>query len=112
MQKGENDAGKKNFGLVVAMLGFLFVAAPQAQATPVTLFSETFSGFDGSGFAPSPATGQLDSNVWRVTGMSDGNGTFGGTHDSGDFARGSSTGGVVLIFRFISIYFLFISYMI
>lgn len=53
-----------------------------------------FSGFDGSGFAPTPAAGQLDSDTWRVTGMSDGAGTFGGTHTTGDFARGSSTGGV------------------
>jgi|GEM_PF-1325696 len=53
-----------------------------------------FTGFTGGGFAPSPAAGQLDSDLWRVTGLSDGDGTFGGTHDSGDFARGASTGGV------------------
>ena len=59
-----------------------------AATTPVD-----FTGFSGSGFAPSPAAGQLDSDVWRVTGLSDGDGTFGGTHTSGDFARGPSTGG-------------------
>ncbi|MGB3868246.1 MAG: lamin tail domain-containing protein, partial [Flavobacteriales bacterium] len=50
--------------------------------------------FTGSGFAPSPASGQLNSNAWASTGMSDGASAFGGTNTSGDFARGTSTGGV------------------
>jgi hypothetical protein len=53
-----------------------------------------FNSFAGTGFTTAPAAGQLDSNTWRVTGMSDGAGTFGGTHTTGDFARGSSLGGV------------------
>jgi hypothetical protein len=53
-----------------------------------------FNGFTGSGFTPTPAAGQLDSDTWRVTGMSFRNGTFGGTHTEPDFARGTSTGGV------------------
>jgi len=57
-------------------------------------FSTDFSGFTGSGFAPTPVAGQLDSDDWRVTGLSDGAGTFSGTHTTGDFARGSSAGGV------------------
>ena len=63
-----------------------------------------FAGFRGSGFAPGavgtglvgsgpPATG-LDSNHWRIEGLSDGAGVFGGTYLAGDFARGSSVGGV------------------
>ena len=59
-----------------------------------TLFSETFDAFDGSGFANSPSTGQLDSNYWRATGLSQGDGTFGGDHTSSDFAGGESTGGI------------------
>ena len=55
-----------------------------------TLFSENFDTFDGSGFANSPATGQLDSNFWRATGLSQGDGTFGGNHTSSDFAGGES----------------------
>ena len=68
--------------------------------TTITLFEEDFQSFDGSGFAPTPTGGQLDSDAWRATGFSDGNGTFGGTFTSGDFARGAdvnggvSTGGV------------------
>lgn len=51
------------------------------------------SSFDGSGFSPSPITGQLNSQAWKSTGMSDGNSNFGDTKTSNDFARGSSTGG-------------------
>lgn len=53
-----------------------------------------FASFTGAGFAPSPTAGQLDSDTWRVTGLSDGDTTFGGTFTSGDFARGTSAGGV------------------
>ena len=55
---------------------------------------EDFNDFRGDGFVPDPAAGQLDSDAWRVTGLSDGDGIFGGTHASGDFARGDSDGGV------------------
>lgn len=75
----------------VFLILFLTLASHSFGQLP---FSANFTGFDGSGFVPSPATGQLDSDVWRVIGMSTGAGTFGGTHDSGDFARGITTGGV------------------
>ncbi len=55
---------------------------------------EDFNTFDGSGFSPNPATGQLDSKTWIVTGLSDGSMTFEDTKTSGDFARGTSNGGV------------------
>ena len=54
---------------------------------------EDFNDFRGNGFSSSPSAGQLDSETYRVTGLSDGDGTFGGTHTTGDFARGESTGG-------------------
>lgn len=66
-------------------------------AVPITL---NFNSFDASGFTPSPAAGQLDSDTWSVEGMSDGDLAFGGTETSGDFARGTdvdggvSTGGI------------------
>lgn len=53
-----------------------------------TLVAENFEVFDGSGFTSSPSAAQLDSDLWRITGLSDGNGAFGGNHTSGDFARG------------------------
>ena len=71
-------------------------------ATPFTIdFDNTVSGvnngqFNGSGFSPSPATGQINSNAFAITGLSDGTLNFGGTQTSGDFARGASTGNVPL----------------
>jgi hypothetical protein len=53
-----------------------------------------FSGYNGSGIAKTPAAGQLDSDVFKVTGASDGDSSYGLTLTSGDYARGSSTGGV------------------
>jgi len=55
---------------------------------------EDFNTFTGSGFSPTPAAGQLDSNTWIVTGLSEGSMSFGDTKTSGDFARGTSNGGV------------------
>ena len=58
-----------------------------------TLIDENFNAFRGAGFAPTPGLGQLDSDIFRVTGLSDGNLAFGGTETAGDFARGETTGG-------------------
>ncbi len=68
------------------------------------LYSEyviDFAGFDGSGFAPEPEPGQLDSDMWAIDGLSEEPFTlsFGGAAISNDFARGSdpdavSTGGI------------------
>lgn len=80
----------KKIASAVAGLALLIVATSMVLAawTP-----EDFNTFDGSGFAPNPATGQLDSDAWRVTGLEDGDGTFGGTYTGNDFALGTSTGG-------------------
>ena len=56
-------------------------------------FNENFDAFQGAGFVAAPSAGELDSDVWRISGLSDGDGTFGGSFTSGDFARGFSTGG-------------------
>lgn len=58
------------------------------------IFAEDFQTFIGAGFSPTPSTGQLDSNIYRVTGLSDGEVLYGDTATSGDFARGQSSGGV------------------
>lgn len=58
------------------------------------MYTENFNSFTGTGFAPDPSIGQLDSNIWSITGLSDGDLDFGETATSDDFARGSSTGGV------------------
>ncbi|MET0258440.1 MAG: ExeM/NucH family extracellular endonuclease, partial [Methylobacterium sp.] len=54
------------------------------------IFQENFVGFTAAGFAPTPAAGQLDSDVWRVGGLSDSaNPAYGFTATTGDFARGT-----------------------
>ncbi len=58
------------------------------------LFTENFDNFTGNGFTPNPVSGQLDSNLYAITGFSDGNLSFGGSATGGDFARGTSAAGV------------------
>lgn len=69
-----------------------------AVNTPVTI---DFTGYTATGFAPAPAPGQLNSNNWASTGMSDGNLNFGDTQTGGDYARGlwnnSTSGGFYYI---------------
>lgn len=57
------------------------------------IFAEDFQTFTGTGFSPTPIAGQLDSNIFRATGFSEGNVDYGDTEVTGDFARGQSTGG-------------------
>ena len=55
-----------------------------------------FTGFTGAGFQANPTAGQLDSDDWASTGMSDGALAFGGTqiNASTDYTRGTATGPV------------------
>ncbi len=50
--------------------------------------------FNGSGLAQLPATGQLDSNTFAFDGFSDGDIDFDEDNTTGDYARGTSMGGV------------------
>ena len=62
------------------------------DAPPVsfTLLNESFTGFTAAGFQATPTAGQLDSDIWRVIGLSDTvTPVFGGTYTTGDFARGT-----------------------
>jgi hypothetical protein len=65
-----------------------------SQTGAGALVTEDFTGFDGSGFSPTPSAGQLNSSEWRVRRLSDGNTGWGDTATTGDFARGSSPGGI------------------
>jgi len=87
MNKYSIAKGSLLLGVILLLLAVYFVPI-FAAITPID-----FTGFTGSGFTPSPAAGQLDSDIWRTTGF-DTSVAFGGTCTSGDCARGSSTGGV------------------
>jgi hypothetical protein len=87
-----------------AMLFFTSPAWAQLSITSpntatVINFDSTVTGvensaFAGSGFQSAPTAGQLDSDAWEVNGVGGGQSlAFGGTQ-TGNFARGSSTGGV------------------
>ncbi|MEZ0121661.1 MAG: hypothetical protein AB9Q22_02605 [Candidatus Reddybacter sp.] len=87
---------EKQLKLSVKALLFISIGLLAWSANPVlatSIYAENFSGFDGSGFTANPAVGQLDSGLFRVTGLSDGDGVFSGNYTSGDFARGGSAGG-------------------
>ncbi|WP_299769874.1 hypothetical protein [uncultured Dokdonia sp.] len=70
-----------------------FVSDVSCTEPLTTLYSEDFQSFTGAGFAPMPSAGQLDSDIVIVDGVS-GSLDYGGTQTSGDFARGTSNGGV------------------
>ena len=87
----------KTLAIIVIITSFLTISmfgCPTEGVSSSVVFSEDFDSFTGSGFAPSPSVGQLDSHNWVVTGASDNVMDFEDTRTSGDFARGSSTGGV------------------
>ncbi len=71
---------------------FVLLCAASAHAQPALVdapLREPFDGFAGSGFAPDPAAGQLDSDSWIVTGLSAGDLAFGDTATTGSYARGT-----------------------
>ena len=78
--------------LSIVALVFTLFAEPATSAQAQIAF-EDFNSFAGAGFSPTPSAGQLDSDDWIVTGLSDGSMTFGDTRTSGDFARGTHAGG-------------------
>ncbi len=62
------------------------------DAPPATtrIFDEDFTGFTAGGFAPNPTATQIDSDIWRVVGLSDiPTPAYGFTATTGDFARGT-----------------------
>jgi len=86
----------RKIGLLFLLIFFLSIILRAQKPISVgsTPSAITFSSFDGSGFAPTPSAGQLDSDEWRIDGLSDGNSTWEGSYTTGDFARGLSSGGV------------------
>lgn len=95
------SSGNPVRGVSVAGAVFVLSAFSCTSAVSGVVFTEDFSQYVGNGFAPGGGSGRLDSNFWRVTGLSGGDGTFGGTHtdgrfvpESGNVQGGKSSGGV------------------
>jgi len=93
----------KIFFLFVAVFCLSIPVSGQFSIVSVNslLSVDDFDSFNGSGFAPSPALGQLDSDTWSTTGWSNGDLDFGETETTAmtDFTRGTdsnsvTTGGV------------------
>ncbi len=55
------------------------------------VFTETFTSYAGSGFAPAPAAGQLDSDFWRTI-VDTQQMAWSGTYNTGVHARGTNAG--------------------
>jgi len=88
----------KKFSLLITLLQ-VFMVWPSALSQLLITDSKTvtidFIDFNGTGFAPDPVSGQLDSDTWVITGFSDDDTLyFGDSGTTGDVARGSSNGGV------------------
>ncbi len=86
-------AGGGASSVYVTLSGAVLPPPADLKSFTASGYQEDFAGFYGMGLSPYPTSGQLHSGNWKITGMSDGDGTFDGTFDTGDFARGSSTGG-------------------
>ena len=81
--------------LIILFSLFLHTALfAQISITTGNVISIDFNSYDASGFAPTPAAGELDSDEWAVIGLSDGDLNFGETQNTGDFARGIDPDGV------------------
>jgi cysteine-rich repeat protein len=78
---------------ILTSASLVLVAAPASAdvelGAPMVVID--FSDFAGTGFAPEPAPGQLDSDDWAIH-LNGQILDFGGTEDGGDFARGLDQG--------------------
>ena len=79
---------------ILGVVGGDFISDVACVGPLTTLYSEDFQSFTGAGFAPTPAAGQLDSDIVIANGFNSGTLNYGETQTSGDFAQGTSTGGV------------------
>jgi plastocyanin len=86
----------------MGMRATINVTAPPSPGPGLSSFSsvgtalcETFTGFNASGFSPTPIAGQLNSNSWSMTDWSTGILYFGGTRTtaSTDYTRGLTSWG-------------------
>ncbi len=71
----------------------------KADSTLLITFDETVEDvnegqYDGTGLNPNPAAGQLDADAWQIIGIAGDTSEFGTVQEAGDYARGTSSGGV------------------
>ncbi|HEX8126552.1 MAG TPA: Calx-beta domain-containing protein [Allosphingosinicella sp.] len=73
-----------------ASASLVTITNDDSAPTTIRLLEEDFTGFTAAGFAPNPTAAQIDSDIWRVVGLSDvPNPAYGFTATTGDFARGT-----------------------
>jgi 2',3'-cyclic-nucleotide 2'-phosphodiesterase (5'-nucleotidase family) len=77
-----------------AQLSITSVGSPEVIDFQNSISGVNNGSFTGSGLDSNPGVGLLDADAWEITGMSDGNHNFGATSTSGDYAKGTSIGGV------------------
>jgi len=77
--------------VLVVVLGSVTPAAAQEVIDGPTTAVD-FTGYAGAGLVASPAAGQLDSDTWRVAGLSGGDTGWGGAFATEAFARGAAPG--------------------
>ncbi len=75
------------------LLVIIFCLPAPTRANGPIHFFENFDSFAWAGFTPAATANELDSNIWAVTGLSEGAVNFGDSQTGGDFARGPSSGG-------------------
>ncbi len=76
---------------LVVVVWLSAVSSAQAQLDVTSTVNVDFETFTGAGLQPSPTSGQLDSEVWRLTGFDTAlSPTWGATLTTGDFARGEA----------------------
>ncbi len=83
-------SGATNGATISDSAAIATITSDDPQPASTRIFEEDFIGFTAGGFAPNPTATQLDSDIWRVVGLSDiANPAYGFTATTGDFARGT-----------------------
>ncbi|OJJ21025.1 hypothetical protein BKI52_10650 [marine bacterium AO1-C] len=90
IQNNDCDEGTYSFSIQGIGTARAPIAIEELQR-PVTL---EFNNYTGAGVSSSPTIAQLHSLNWSFAGMSEGQVLNGETNTTGDYARGTSTGGV------------------
>lgn len=85
---------KQIITLFIIAMSFTIANAQLEMTTVGATYTIDFTGFAGEGFDATGSDGYLDADTWAVTGFSDGDKDFGEEATTGDFARGSTMGGV------------------